>query len=72
MITQIYKEINRVRQNLFLNTCNKVCVVELADGISLIPGDAVAEVAVEHREPLLWQDPRIADVHLHNNTRIRI
>lgn len=39
-------------------------MVELADGVGLVPRDAVAEVSVEHGEALLGQHPRVADVHL--------
>lgn len=44
-------------------------MVELADGIGLVPGDAVPEVAVEDREAFLGQHPGIADVHLHTHMR---
>lgn len=45
-------------------TCDEVGVVELADGISLVPRDAVSEVPVEHREAFLRQYPCVADVYL--------
>lgn len=53
-------------------TCNKVCVMELADGVSLVPGNAVPEVAVEYRESFLGQDPCVADVYLSKQTAFQI
>lgn len=38
--------------------------MELADGVGLVPGDAVPEVAVEHWEPFFRQHPCVADVYL--------
>lgn len=41
-------------------------MMELANRISLVPGDAVSEVAVKDRKPFLRQDPCVADIYLHN------
>lgn len=39
-------------------------MMELADRVGLVPGDAVPEVAVEYREPFLREHPCVADVYL--------
>lgn len=45
-------------------TCDQIGVVELANRISLVPGNSISEIAVEHGKTFLGQHPRIADVHL--------
>lgn len=35
-------------------TGNQVGVMELADGVGLVPGHVVPEVPVEHRKTLFW------------------
>lgn len=53
-----------------LLTCDKIGMMELADGVRLVPGDAVPEVAVEHRETLLREHPGVADVYLKQTASI--
>lgn len=47
-------------------------MMELADGVSLVPGDAVPEVAVEYRESFFGQHPCIADVYLLKQTVFQV
>lgn len=57
---------------LLLLTCNKIGVVKLADSISLVPRDAVPEVAVEHRETFFRKNPCVTDIHLKTDKLIDV